>query len=196
MTDVQIFMTIESPDFGRRGMAGAFKNAIDEGMRDWHKRAVPRHFRKSAVARYGGEYRKHRPRTAKQDYFRRKIAKMTPSERAQFYAERRSRTTRQRSQYGESGLRNLDPLNKVPLVRSGKLRLGMTYGNPRHTGPAKARALTISGLPGYTHRNRSNTIHKANAIRTVTISENRDFNRVADRSISRYLRTNTKRQRT
>jgi len=196
MTGVQIFMVIESPEFGRRGMAGAFKDAIDEGMVDWHKRAVPRHFRASAVGRYGGEYRKHRPRSAKQEWFRRKLAKMTPAERARFYAERRTRTSRQRSQYGESGLRNLDPLNKIPLVRSGKLRLVMTHATPRHTGPAKARALVISGLPGYTHRNRPNSIHKANAIRTVTLGENRDFNRVADRSISRYLRTNTKRQRT
>ena len=196
MIAVQVYIVIESPDLGKRGTAGMFKDAIDDGMLDWRTRAVPRHFRTSAIARYGGEYAKHKPRSPKQDAFQRKIKNMSPRDRAEFYAERRQRTARNRQQYGERGLRNLDPLNKVPLLKTGKLRLLMSHGAAKHTGPAKARALVISGLPGYTHRNRNGTIHKANAIRTVTTGENHDFNVVADRSIARYLKTNTTRKRT
>ena len=189
---IQTYVVITSPDLGKRGTAKAFKSAIDNALLDWRASALPKHFRPSAIALYGGEYRKHR-QTAKQANYADRIRKMSQGERARWYAERRklqARTARFRP--SNPGMRNLDPTNKIPLVRTGRLRLLATRGPVRHTGPTKMRALTLSGLPGYVHSNRSNQIHKANAIKTFNATDTRRFNAEVDREIAKYFRTTKK----
>jgi hypothetical protein len=181
---VHLQVTIRNPLLGKRGMAGAFKAALDHAWLDWRQHSLPHHFKPSAVSRYGGEYRKHKPRSLGQTQFADRLRRMSPSERAKFYEERRKKTIKRTT----PGLRNLDPQNKIPLVRTGRLRLLATRGSVRHSGPAKNRAMTLTGLPNYISRNPPQQINKRTAIKTMNAADDRRFNRELDAQLSRELR--------
>jgi hypothetical protein len=184
---VTLTATIRNPNLGKRGTASAFKAAIDYAWLDWRRRSLPKHFKPEAVALYGGEYRKHKPRTMGQTKFADNLRAMTPSERANFYADRRKMQARN-AHRRKPGIRNIDPENRIPLVQTGRLRLLATRGAVRHGGPAKSRSMTLLGLPGYVDRNPINQINKRRAIKTMNAADNRLWNEALDKQLTRELR--------
>ena len=49
-------ISLKYPDVSERNMRRVMKAAVDKGLTKLHKDFLPHHFKRTAVARYGGEY--------------------------------------------------------------------------------------------------------------------------------------------
>jgi len=187
-------ITIDTPDLSERGMTGAFREALDAGLRHHRTAYLPLHFRREAPQRYPVEYAAHVAAVAR----RAKRAKMRRSaaDWKEYYQQRqelRRERWRQRDLQG-GGRRSLDPDGTVPLVQTGRLRLTILSGSVSMVGAVRVRSMKFNAVPRYLFPYGPNQMNKVAALQALRQDEEEQFAAVVDRELDRYLKHNTQRR--
>ena len=173
-------MTYKTPDKSTRKMNRVFRDAIDKGMLNHQKSALPRHFTTQAFVLYPDEYSKSASvnRFIAGKALQKKIAAMSMSEREAWKKERAEQAREKGS--------NRKQAQKIPLFQSGRLRSAVIEGQAQHIGALKRRSMVLN-VPLYTYFNPKGQIHKAKAIQAVHSSEDEEFGKVIDQELDKYL---------
>lgn len=145
-------MTIKQPDFSTRAIKTSFRKAVDGAFDDYRENALPKHFKRSAVSRYGGEYKKLaqglRNEPGKNPLVGRTAPFRLPGKRT----------------------RTLSP-SETP----GRSRHAAVKGNAAKRGPARLRRLVLTALPRYFYKNPPGSANKVDALEQTNRQDENDF---------------------
>jgi len=184
-------ITMKGPDYRGAVAARKIKAAIDAALA-WHRKAnLPKHFTDAARSLYPQAYAANKRSAASvkraADY-KRRLASMTDSERAEHFRNKRKSQHKQRASLNK--MRVIDRNNKLPLVYTGRSRTAILQGHVSFVGPANRRRMKFNPPYYFAIRNRmpgGRLFDKIEALRAMRETEEDKFAKVMDGEIQKYL---------
>lgn len=154
----RMILKITQPEFTTRAIKTSFRRAIDAAFDEYREEALPKHFKRTAVGNYGGEYKKLDKALRKEPGKKPLVGRMKP--------------------FRIAGGPTL-PKGKTP----GRSRHAAIKGAAAKRGPPTFRRLVLTALPRYFFINPSNAIHKVKALEQVSPKDEAEFARDVDKKI-------------
>lgn len=194
-----ISMTYQGPDLSRSATNKELKAALDKAFANHQVKFLPIHFTEQAYARYPAAYAYAQARVAKQtgqhigakQRIEQNMASMTAAERKEYRRGMRQEKARKRLREQAQGLSRKRTADwRLPLVHTGRMREATLNQQPQFTGRVDTRKMKLNE-PFYLNVSKANgagmKFEKAAALKAVTDEESREFARVVDDELQKYL---------
>ena len=196
-------ITHKGPEFKGQVAGKKIKAALDKALLNHRRKFLPRHFEPEARRLYPDAYEGNKPnrkQIQRGEQMRQKIAAMTRSERKEFFAKKarqnknRRETARQRHGVGKVKDKN----NKIPLYYTGRSKNAILNGHAEMQGPVARRRMKLTHPYYFFIKNKmpdGTMFDKVAAVKAMRPKEDREFGKILDQEIQKYLNENKRKTR-